>query len=335
MEFSDMLDQCRGTYATVAAATRRTGLFSRLKRSLGRDIAAELGISKVPFNLDSEYRLLLDHGSIVWGTIVQANNGLYGPGQSNLPALTLFSTDRAFDAAPARLRELANHVAALKDSIPAEADLRPIAEAVTDETNRTTLERLPPSMAASDLAWVGRTIIFRSQLPSGFLSHWLLPMIVCPDRTPESIVLPLRYWPASLSDQWLADVPALVARSNAAQRSLSAATPRISAEQYTANPVRLSESAANAVRQVIREQRLNPRATALLVGRKSEGLGRHFTMDVTEQPFDHQAVFVTECFGVRVVVEREIAVELSGLIINYGPRGSVVGFTFDEQGDRG
>jgi hypothetical protein len=289
MEFSEMLDHCRGAYA---AATGRAGLFSRLKRSFRRDIAAELGIGKVPFNLDAGYRLLLDYGWIVWGTIVQANNGLYGPGQSNLPAVTLFSTDPAFDASPARLRELAARVGALKDSIRTEADLRPIAEAVTDETNRTILERLPPRMAASELAWIGRTIILRAQLPSGFLSHWLLPMIVCPERTPESVVLPLRYWPEGLSDLWLADVPALVARSNAVLRSLAAATPRISPEQYASNPVRLSESAANAVRQVIREQRMNSRTATLSVGRKSEGLGRHFTMDVTEEPFDPQAVFV-------------------------------------------
>jgi hypothetical protein len=147
--------------------------------------------------------LLRDGGRVVWGFTVQANSELFEPSnRTPLPAAVLYSPDPAFDERPDVLQSVAEGLFDLKGTTPDNPELAQFAAAITDEYARTMRLQLPPVLCAGRAAYMTSCIIQPSHLPGGYLAAPFYPLVIFPERTVATMMLPCQYWPAELLQAW-------------------------------------------------------------------------------------------------------------------------------------
>ena len=141
-------------------------------------------------------------GRVVWGCIVQANTLLFEPGEENNPAVFLYSLDPAIDAAPERLRAIARSLYGVK-GLETDPELQRFADALADE--RAPIGRLAvPAAVCGGVREVFYTValVVRNHLPDGVLQSRPFPLLVLPEQTTATMILPSRYWSKRLLAQW-------------------------------------------------------------------------------------------------------------------------------------
>jgi hypothetical protein len=145
---------------------------------------------------------LLDHGQVVWGCIVQANALLFEPGEGDSPAAVIYSDDPYLDAEPEELGYIAHQLFELKGRTEVDADVRQFAASITDERTRDAKLIVPPRLTGGRRVYYTAIMVIRAHLPDGVLRDAMLPLLVLPDRTPWTLVLPSHFWSPSLVLQW-------------------------------------------------------------------------------------------------------------------------------------
>ncbi len=144
--------------------------------------------------------LLRAEGRVVWGQIVQANSKLFSAGDIDCPAAILYSGDPAYDDAPNALRQLATQMFALKGTSPADPELHQFAATLTDELRRDNQLMLPVQLTGGRRVVYTSIMVCRRHIPGGYLASNLLPLLICPAKTPWAMILPQAFW----SPQWIA-----------------------------------------------------------------------------------------------------------------------------------
>jgi hypothetical protein len=139
---------------------------------------------------------LLRRGRVVWGVLIHSNEFLFEPATGDAPALAVWSDDEEFNRNPHALTLLARRI---REVGPQEGELRDVAAFVLDSMRRTFQFRLPESLAEN--AYLSSLLVIRRQLPMGFLSSSLLPLIVLPEENPYAMILPGKFWPDALKDR--------------------------------------------------------------------------------------------------------------------------------------
>lgn len=143
-------------------------------------------------------------GRVVWGVIVQANAGIYSPGDTDLPGAVLFdSTGRApvpdLIAANKRLQ-------ALKGTQPDDLSLFPIAHYLTSEVSRNVGLPVPMSISPHGLV-ISTVLLCRKHLPSAVLCDGLLPILVNDQLPGIAMIFPSRWWPKPVLSIWQEKAP--------------------------------------------------------------------------------------------------------------------------------
>ena len=148
-------------------------------------------------------RLLLEEGRIAPAALVQANSQLWAPDQSDSAALCLWSEHARFESDSRRLRELALSIFDLKDTQPEDDDpLKPIAHAVTAESSRPLNVPLPENWGEENIKfYLSALLVWRAHLPCGFLTSTILPVLVLPEKTDATMILPGQFWADALKDR--------------------------------------------------------------------------------------------------------------------------------------
>ena len=146
---------------------------------------------------------LFDTGQIVWGHIVQANSQLFEKGTSNCPAQMVYSLDPLVDSNPELLMLVAERLFDLKGTKPADSELAPFAERITDEYSREFGWEVPAKLSGKVPCLVSVTMIFRKHLPNSILSKGLMPILTDPNNPQAALILPSRFWPPELVSWWL------------------------------------------------------------------------------------------------------------------------------------
>lgn len=110
-------------------------------------------------------KLLLEKGLAVWGTLLQANNGLFESGPDDLPAAAIYSRDAHFDSRPQALRRIGRYLFTYKKSVQhAPGDCQAIAAWMTDEMSRDQNLLVPArlsehrALATCLMAWRNGTL---------------------------------------------------------------------------------------------------------------------------------------------------------------------------------
>lgn len=143
---------------------------------------------------------LLRVGHIVPATLVQANQALYHPGDSDLPALAIWSEDLELETDPVQLRLLARRLFHLKGKT-VEGELSEIARHITSERSSPLKLPLPENFTAGRSVYLSDVFIFRRHLPFGYLTSPLLPLLAIPGQQSQVHVLPGRFWADELKDR--------------------------------------------------------------------------------------------------------------------------------------
>ncbi len=147
--------------------------------------------------------ILRDHGRVVWGFLVQANQLLFDPrNRLVLPANVIYSPEAYFDDQAPELQAVAQGLFQLKGTAPNDDELERFAAAVTDELARTMRLALPRSLCSGQEAYFTTCLIQPSHLPGGRLASGYFPLVICPEKTEAVMILPVRYWPEELRDGW-------------------------------------------------------------------------------------------------------------------------------------
>lgn len=318
------IDECRRRYRDAAAGGGLLALF----REPGRTFELDCGADHVPAELAPHYRLLLEHGRVVWAVVAQAEDALYGHGVKDLMANTVYCDDPSSDADLDALRQVARDVFAVKNTKPADPQVAKIAGLITDEQNRALNVPLPDVMTGGRRVLFTTTLVHRRRLPTGYLADAALPIVIAPDMTPWNMLLPLRYWSPGLHGLWLrADerVPEELKQPHERRQVLRPLT----AEEYYPTPAVLTRSAAFEVRRVMAEQGVSAGRSCLRVAIQFEPAGFRYLVNLCEEPADREADFVTESHGVRLVVDSRSAGYLAGTEIDFVATAGGRGFVFN------
>jgi hypothetical protein len=187
-----LLQACRDNFgATPRSFPRgeRSYLYTRFPDWLGDDSLRVL---------QRDRDALLRRGRVVWAALIQANQTLFEPLLEDAPALVVWSENPEFLHNHQALRALGLELYGLKGENAA-GDVAEVARLVTDEMGRPLNYRLPESLAKD--AFVTTILVSRKQLPCGFLTSGLLPLLVLPEESPCSLILPGKFWPDELKDR--------------------------------------------------------------------------------------------------------------------------------------
>ena len=144
--------------------------------------------------------LLLAEGKVVWGSVVQANNLLFKPGDSDHPAMVVYSRESELDARPAELRAIAQRIYKLKGATPKDPVERAIADKVTNEMDRTMGWRVPVELTARHVLSAA-VMVWRKHLPDGVLTGATVPLLVH-DTTKAVMIVPAEFWPEAIVKPW-------------------------------------------------------------------------------------------------------------------------------------
>ena len=147
---------------------------------------------------------LLREGNVALGFIVQANVELFAPGDSDLPAQVIYCTGRTIPKLLRILADCAKRLFALKDTEPDRAEERQLAELITDEYGREMRFPVPKAIAGIEGVMLTSIMVFRSDLPHGYLTNAFFPLLTHPD-TPAVMIVPSKFWPDAILRAWEPD----------------------------------------------------------------------------------------------------------------------------------
>jgi hypothetical protein len=136
--------------------------------------------------------------------VVQANEHIWQPGNYDVSAAVAYSHDAYFEDHLAELRDVADRLAALKETVPGDARLAPVVKAITAETASIVHVALPADFTGGRDVRVTYLYFPRQYLPDGYLAARELPVIVDASRSPGAIPLPSRFWPDAFVEGWVA-----------------------------------------------------------------------------------------------------------------------------------
>lgn len=185
-----------------------------------RDFNADCQGDAVPPDRIRDYRLLLEHGRVVWSSIVQASGDLFEPGSGDGTAYAVYGMTSYFTAHPEALRYVAGRLFALKEiEFSQDEDRAALAASLSGEHGIPKPVPVPLSVSAGHTgAFLSTLIIHRGRLPTRRLTLPGLPVVVCPERTPGMMLLPTRYWSPNLVRLWHEEEIAAVGKTSGGVR---------------------------------------------------------------------------------------------------------------------
>ncbi|MGG6298168.1 hypothetical protein ACQ4M4_27560 [Leptolyngbya sp. AN02str] len=166
-----------------------------------QDIFEEKNDSMLQILVDQH--LLRDRGKIVWGHLIQANQRLFDPNNTDtLAADVIYSLDPYFDGRARLLRRLAQDLFTYKGTVPTEPELQDLVRAITNERERIMGYKLPLSYCRGKLVFCTTCFLQPSHMPEGFLAQSVFPLLVNLKETKAVMMLPYHFWPSQLINQW-------------------------------------------------------------------------------------------------------------------------------------
>jgi hypothetical protein len=149
-----------------------------------------------------ERNALIKNGQVHWARMVQANSLLFEPGDGDCPGEAIVSPHPWYDANPLDLENIAKSLYSVKETTPADPEMRAFADHLTDERTRMLRHPVPRSLTAGRPVTLTSIMFHRKHLPDGYLQNGLFPLVVAPDTTNAAMILPVRYWPQELISYW-------------------------------------------------------------------------------------------------------------------------------------
>jgi Fe-S cluster assembly iron-binding protein IscA len=283
----------------------------------------------VPKMIRPHYQILLEAGSVVWACTAQANRLLYMEGGEDNPGNTVYSPSPYFDDNPQHLADITNRVRQLKDTEPEDPELAAVAASITDPYNMVDKQLLPYKLTDGHEVYFAWTLIHRSRLPDGKLSDRILPLMICPARTPATMILPRPFWARQIVDhwgrlaQWMGQFPSQRKTIWPAKRGRVPRLERDTEEQAYGLVTLTAEAARTFQRIAVETLPSGPAYLAVSVIESAEG--RRHKCDLAPS-WDRERELCVESRGVKILVPRDQAPLLKGTVVHF--RQSIFGTGF-------
>ncbi|MFD5110057.1 hypothetical protein [Streptomyces cinereoruber] len=142
-----------------------------------------------------DQNLLLAEGRLVWGALVQANSALFERGRDDLPAAVIYSPDAVFDDSPDLLLDIAQKLYRLKGTRQQDPELAAFSRMLASEMDREMQMEVPRRLTGSVTVYCTDIIVARRHLPGRVLNEQVFPLLIAPERTAMTMMLPSRFWP--------------------------------------------------------------------------------------------------------------------------------------------
>jgi iron-sulfur cluster assembly protein len=267
-------------------------------------------------------------GEVRWAAVVHANATMYRPGavQQYSGAQVIYATDP--DLPLATLFALAGKLFRIKtaESRPDDPDVQRVADMLAAETQRALDWPIPLSLTYGAEIFTTIVMLPRQNLAGGVLGEGFFPVLADP-QTRMAVLIPSTHWHESLRAIW---------REGAAELAQRAAAEAAKEEPYEYTPgptsfnapVVLTPRAADEIRKIIRQQKLDPARAQLRVflNHHSNG-GFSYQLDVNEDAgLPGEKSFVSESIRMRVPPGDEIY--LKGTVIDFVINHEGKGFVF-------
>jgi len=144
---------------------------------------------------------LFRKGRIGWGALVQADDGVFAPGQDDLPGVLVYSEDEYFDARPAELAAIGARLLELKSAgASAAVELSRFAQLVRNDSGRPLGVMVPSALSAKGPV-LSSFIAIRAHLPDGVLAGDWFPVLMHSSSVVPMIV-PHTFWPPAMLTAW-------------------------------------------------------------------------------------------------------------------------------------
>lgn len=152
-------------------------------------------------------KLLYDEGRIVYACVVDAHKSIYEKGSDICEATIVFSEDEVFDEFPNLLAEVAIRIAKLQDEDQAAMpqEHKAVLHQVVGIGKRQQNMLLPKDLSYQKDAYLTTVYIYRPHLPKPLLLRGFFPLLILPEKTTASIVLPSSYWSDEMILEWLSE----------------------------------------------------------------------------------------------------------------------------------
>lgn len=154
--------------------------------------------SVLPYAAKKAYDNLLMEGTVVWGSLVQANTGIFQPGNEDLPALYVFSQEDYFKEFPPHLVEISSRLFALKGTKTGQPLIDETAERITNEYKNSCGYPIPYRLTDGHDVFLSVVFLFRDHLPYGRLTSRIMPLLVNLPHNGLALPLPLNFWTEEL-----------------------------------------------------------------------------------------------------------------------------------------
>ncbi|QAA32123.1 tetratricopeptide repeat protein [Clostridium manihotivorum] len=145
--------------------------------------------------------ILKRKGRIAIGTIVQANYRLFSLEINNNPAVMVFSEDPYFEENPKALKAIASELTKIKGKVCNDEKLQGFADILDDEIVTLFNAKLPESITFGKEVYLTTFMVHREQLPNRYIDFEYFPVLMCPEKTEASIILPSRYWASEVGKE--------------------------------------------------------------------------------------------------------------------------------------
>lgn len=310
-DFVRILQECHDNF------TRQSPWWERIFK--GAKGPWYLSTESVPPKMAEHYKRLLESGRVVWGSIAQANLGIFSEGPSDLPAVTVYSPDRYFDSLPHCIADIGHACYALKNTVPDHDAFKPIAARLTDEFDQTLRLPVPDELTCGKEVYLGATLIQRTRLPGGYLKKTLFPLVISPEQTAVTMVLPLHYWAAELRENWesvIESLPEIMFAERIAwtlPKRQWKPTPGVT---YDGIPIWVTREAAEAYQRMLNQLKFYERAY-LAIGYYTEGpdIGKRYLEVIMK--YDANLERCYESNGVRIVLRVDQIHRFTGAVLDY------------------
>lgn len=188
------IDQCR---ASLGEAPRRFSWFDRA-RYLRIPKPDWMERTDALAEILEDQGVLLAEGRLVWCALVQANTALFTHGRYDHPAAVIYSPDTAvFDDSPDLLLDIARKLYRLKGTQQQDPELAAFSRMLASEVDREMRLEVPRRLAGSSSIYCTDILVTRKHLPDQVLSESVFPLLIAPEHTAMTMMLPSRFWPAS------------------------------------------------------------------------------------------------------------------------------------------
>ena len=149
-----------------------------------------------------EYEFLLEHGRVVWGSIVQANKHLWKPSDVMTGSTLIYSHEGVDDLSRQKLRETSGRLYDLKNAPPAnDPQERAYQVMLIDEMDRALGMPVPATLSDGLDAISTSVMVPRTHMEGQMLALKQLPLLVHPEKR-TAVIVPSAFWDEGFRAEW-------------------------------------------------------------------------------------------------------------------------------------